>query len=72
MEEKRKKENSTELPKPKVEVGIYNNNKKCDWGKKINNNKLKILTGFYSANKIASSNEGAGGGKWEKNTQKIL
>jgi len=27
---KRKKENSTELQKPKVELEVYNNNKKCD------------------------------------------
>ena len=29
--EKEKKENSTELQRPKVEAGVYNNNKKCDW-----------------------------------------
>ena len=28
---KRKKESSTELQKPKVEAGVYSNNKKCDW-----------------------------------------
>ena len=27
-------ENSTELQKPYVEAEVYNNNKKCDWGKK--------------------------------------
>ena len=26
-----KKENSTELQKPKVEAEVYNDNKKCDW-----------------------------------------
>ena len=31
---KRKKESSTELQKPKVEAGVYSNNKKCDWEKK--------------------------------------
>ena len=32
---KREKEgNSTELQKPNVEAGVYNNNKKCDWEKK--------------------------------------
>ena len=25
-----KKENSTELQKPNVEAGVYNNNRKCD------------------------------------------
>ena len=32
---KRKKEkNSTELQKPIVEAEVYDNNKKCEWGKK--------------------------------------
>ena len=31
MKEERKKENSTELQKPNVEVAVYKNNKKCDW-----------------------------------------
>ena len=31
---KKKKENSTELPKPNAHAEVYNNNKKCDWGKK--------------------------------------
>ena len=34
MEEERqkeKKENSTELQRPKVEAGVHNKNKKCDW-----------------------------------------
>ena len=26
-----KKENATELQKPKVEAKVYNNNKNCDW-----------------------------------------
>ena len=39
---KEKKENSTELQKPNVEAEVYNNNKKCDWGKK----KLKSLESF--------------------------
>ena len=30
MEEKRKKENSTELQRLNVEAEVYNNNKKCD------------------------------------------
>ena len=28
--EKKKKENSTELQKPNIEAEVYNNNKKCD------------------------------------------
>ena len=28
------KENSTELQKPNIEAKVYNNNNKCDWGKK--------------------------------------
>jgi len=28
--EKEKKENSTELQRPKVEAEVYNNNKNCD------------------------------------------
>ena len=33
MEERKKgkKENSSELQKPKVEAKFYNNNRKCDW-----------------------------------------
>ena len=34
MKEKRgggREENSTELQKPNVEAGVYNNNSKCDW-----------------------------------------
>ena len=27
----KKKENSSELQKPYVEAGVYNNNRKCDW-----------------------------------------
>ena len=30
MEEERKKEISTELQKPDIEIEAYNNNKKCD------------------------------------------
>ena len=26
--------NSTELQKPNIEVEVYNNSKKCDWGEK--------------------------------------
>ena len=29
-----KKENFTKLQKPSVEAEVYNNNRKCDWGKK--------------------------------------
>ena len=36
----RKKENSIELQKPDTEAEVYNNNKKCDWGKKKNNQEL--------------------------------
>ena len=52
-------ENSTELQKPNVEAEVYNNNKKCDWGKK----KLKSLIRFHSANKIDSYNRGGIKGK---------
>ena len=31
---KKKRENSPELQKPNVETEVYNNKKKCDWGKK--------------------------------------
>ena len=55
---KREKEgNSTELQKPNVEAEVYNNNKKCDWEKKM----LKSLIGFHSANKIDNYNRGPGG-----------
>ena len=30
-EEKKEKENSTELQKPNVDAQVYSNNKKCDW-----------------------------------------
>ena len=30
MEEEEKKENSTELQKPNVHAGVYDNNKQCD------------------------------------------
>ena len=32
-EEKKEKENSTELQKPNVEAEVSDNNKKCDWEK---------------------------------------
>ena len=35
----KKKGNSTELQKPNVEAEVYNNNKKCNWGKKKKNSK---------------------------------
>ena len=58
--ERKKKENSTELQKPNVEAEVYNNNKKCDWGKK---EKAQMLR-FHSANKIDNR---AGGGKgWKR------
>ena len=57
MEEERKKENPTELQKPNIEAEVYNNNKKCDWGKK---QKLKSLIGFLSANKINNYNRVGG------------
>ena len=34
MEEERKKENAPELQKPSIKAEVYNNNKRCDWGKK--------------------------------------
>ena len=34
IEKKITEENSTELQKPNVEAEAYDNNKKCDWGKK--------------------------------------
>ena len=59
---KREKENSKELQKPNVEAEVYNNNKKCDWEKK-----LKSLIGFLSANKIDNYNRG---GEKEKKKEK--
>ena len=55
--EKEKKENSTELQRPKVEAEVYNNNKNCDWKK---TKKLKSLIRFHSANKIDNYNRGGG------------
>ena len=43
----------------------YNNNKKCDWGKKKQQQHLKSLVRFHSANKIYNCNE-----REEKNIQK--
>jgi len=61
-------ENSTELQKPNVEAEVYNNNKKCDWGKK----KLKSLIRFHSANKINNYNrEGEKEKKRRKNSKRI-
>ena len=37
--ERKKKENSTELQKPNVEAEVYNNNKKCDLGRRKQTNK---------------------------------
>ena len=61
MEKKKKKENSTEVQKPKVEGEFYNNNKTMNEGK---NKKLIILIAFHSANKI--DNYKGGGGKKRK------
>ena len=36
--ERGEKENSTKLQKPYREAEVYNNNKKCDWGKKKEKN----------------------------------
>ena len=67
--EKEKEENSTELQKPSVEAEVYNNNKKCEWGKR--KQLLKNLIGFIRANKI--DNRGWGGeGDWEKKIQMNL
>ena len=59
--EREKKDNSKELQKPNVEAEVYNNNKKCDWGKK--KKKLKSLIGFLSANEINNYNRVGGKGK---------
>ena len=42
-------ENSTELQKPNVEAEVYNNNKSCDWEKK-----LRCFIRFHSANKTSN------------------
>ena len=63
-----KKENSSELQKPNVEVEVYNNNKKFDWGGK----NLKSLIGFHTANKINNYNTGAGGrGSPKESTEQV-
>ena len=59
-------ENSTELQKPNVEAEIYNNNKKCDWGKK-----LKSLIRFHSAKKIDNYNVGGRGKRIRKKRKKL-
>ena len=59
-------ENFTELQKPNIEAEVYNNNKKCDWGKKM----LKRLIRFHSANKINNYNKvGVKGTKKKKNSK---
>ena len=70
LRKERKKENATELQKPNVEAEIYDNNKKCDWGKR--KKKLKSLTGFLSANKIDIYNRGREKEKMKKKIQKNL
>ena len=59
IKEKKKKgggeENSTELQKTNIEAEVYDNNKKCDWKKK-----LKSLIRFHTANKIDNYNWGRG------------
>ena len=50
--------NSTELQKPNVGAEVYNNNKKCDWGERKKNKKLKSLIGFLSANEIDNYKRG--------------
>ena len=65
-EKKKEKKNSTELQKPNIEAGGYNN-KKCDWGKKKREKKkkLKSLIRFHSVNKI-DYNRGVEKGKKKK------
>ena len=43
------------MQKPNVEAEVYNNNKKCDWEKK-----LKSLIRFHSANKVDNYNGARG------------
>jgi len=50
--------------KPNLKAEVYDNNKKCDWGKK--RKKLKSLIGFLSANKIDNYNRGGEKGKRKK------
>ena len=64
---KKKRKNSIELQKPSAEAEVYDNNKKCDWGKTKRKIKFKRLIGFLSADKINSYN---GGKKWEKTKKK--
>jgi len=54
-----KKENSTELQKPNIEVEVYNNSKNVTEEKK----RLKSLIGFHSANRIDNYNRGGKKGK---------
>ena len=66
MEEERKKEkkeNSTELQKPKLEAEVYNNSKKMwlGWGKAA-----QKFIGFLIANKINNCNRRGEKGKKEK------
>ena len=62
----KKEENSTELQKPNTEAEVYNNNKKCDWGKQ----KLKSLIRFHSANEGGAGGRGMGKKKKKKNNPK--
>ena len=66
-----KEENSTELQKTNLEAEIYDNNKKCDLGKR-KKKKLKSLIGFLSANKINNYNRGEWGREKQKKIQKNL
>ena len=43
---------------PNVEAEFYDNNKKCDWGKRKKKKKLQSLIGFLSANEIDNYNRG--------------
>ena len=60
-ERERKHHRTTKL---NVEAEVYNNNKKCDGGKK----KIKSLIGFHGANKIDNFNRGGEKRKKEKKT----
>ena len=63
MRKEKKEKNSEEQQKPNTEAEVYDNNKKCDWGKR--KKKFKSLIGFLSANKINNYN-GAGEGRRKK------
>ena len=63
--EKKKEENSSEQQKPNIEAEVYDNNKKCDWGKR--KKKFKSLIGFLSVNKINNYNRGGEKEKEKKN-----